>query len=391
MQHEFKPRQTVDMKDRAFVFGEGKISGYASCSLGGLSILAALCFRYPELLTTPDLRQVYDPDILRTVLRAGIWVSIFFGLLTFALNKRKRLGAVGILASFIALGLGGYQAEGRAVESTALFAGLDWFVLDLLVTAGLFVFVEKLLPKYRDQVILRPEWGNDLVYFAFNHMIIGFVLLFANGFSQSYFNWAIDDGLQSFIQSWPIIFQVILLIFAADLVQYWTHRMFHTIPWLWKFHAVHHSSENMDWLAGSRTHLVDTLVVRSLIMVPLYLIGADKAALDAYVLFASFQAVFIHANFGGNFGILKYLITTPQFHHWHHSADAVAIDTNYAAHLPVLDKIFGSYLQPGDHWPEKYGTVGRPLPQGIIKQHMYPFIPKWWQETDSSNENPRKD
>lgn len=388
MQHEFKPRQTEDMKDHAFVLGEGKISGYISCLLGSLSILAVLCFKYPEFLTTPDLRQIYDPDILRTALRAGIWVSIFFGVLTFVLNKRKRLGALGILASFTALGLGGYQVEGRAVEANALFAGLDWFVLDLLLTAGLFVFIEKLLPKYKEQVILRPEWGNDLVYFAFNHMIIGFVLLFANGFSQSYFNWALDDGLQSFIQSWPIVLQVILLIFAADMVQYWVHRMFHTVPWLWKFHAVHHSSENMDWLAGSRTHLVDTLFVRSLIMVPLYLIGADKAALDAYVLFASFQAVFIHANFGGNFGILKYLITTPQFHHWHHSADAVAIDTNYAAHLPVLDKIFGSYLQPGNHWPEKYGTVGRPLPRGIIKQHLYPFIPSWSREIEPSSENP---
>lgn len=369
----FKPRQTEDMSERAFRLGEGKISGAISCLLGGLSVLAVLCFRYPEYLTTPELRAIYDVELLRLILKYGMVTSICFGLLTFLLNKRKRLGAIGILATLVAFALGGYGIEGRAVDPTPFFAGLDWFVLDLLATTLLFVFIEKILPKYREQAILRPEWDQDLVYFAFNHLTIGLMLLVANGFAPTFFDWAVHDGFQTAIQALPIWIQVLLILLAADLAQYWVHRAFHTIPWLWKFHAVHHSSENMDWLAGSRTHFLDSLAVRSLVMLPVYLLGASKEAFDIYVLLASFQAVFNHANVGLNFGPLKYILVTPQFHHWHHSADDVAIDMNFAAHLPVLDLIFGTSLQPGRHWPEKYGTVGTPLPKGILRQHLYPF------------------
>ena len=372
---EFPVRQTADMRDRAFRMGEGRISGYISVALGLLSILAVLCYKYPTYLTTPELRAAYDPAFLREILKYGMWTSIAFGLLTFALNRRKRLGAVGILATCAAFGLGGYGVEGQAIEPTAYFAGLDWLVLDLLATATLFIFVEKLLPKYRAQAILRPEWGHDLVYFAFNHLMIGVILLIVNGFAPHYFNWAVSAPFQQWVRELPLALQVIGLIFAADFAQYWVHRLFHTVPFLWRFHAVHHSSENMDWLAGSRTHFLDTLCVRSFSMVMIYLLGASKEALDIYVVFASFQAVFIHANVGVNFGPLRYLITTPQFHHWHHSSDAIAIDMNYAAHLPLLDKLFGTFLMPGQHWPEKYGTVGNPLPRGIIKQHLYPFQP----------------
>lgn len=375
MTTEFPPRQTEDMSDREFRFGDGKISGYISCSLGILCILAVLAFRFPELLTTPELRDAYDAEVLRELLKYGMWSALGFGVLTFCFNRHKKLGAIGIVAVLTAVFMGGYGIEGKAVEASAFYAGLDWLVLDLLFTTMVFIFIEKIFPKYREQVILRPEWGHDLVYFTFNHLIIGFFLLIANGFAPTFFEWAVNENLQTAVQSWPLVAQIILVIFLADFAQYWTHRLFHTVPWLWRFHAVHHSSENMDWLAGSRTHFVDTMVVRSLVMLPLYVVGASKEAFDIYVIFASFQAVFIHANFGLKLGWLKYLITTPQFHHWHHSADDIAIDMNYAAHLPVLDKLFGTYLQPSNHWPEKYGTVGTPLPKGIIRQHLYPFQP----------------
>jgi lathosterol oxidase len=153
---------------------------------------------------------------------------------------------------------------------------------------------------------------------------------------------------------------------------YWVHRTFHEVPALWKFHAVHHSSEHMDWLAGSRSHFIEILIDRSLVMVPLYLLGADRAALDAYVLFAAVQAVFVHANVRLPFGPLKYVLTTPQFHHWHHSSDRPAIDTNYAVHLPVFDYLFGTFHMPEQHWPVAYGTT-KPLPRSFLGQLAYPL------------------
>ncbi len=107
-------------------------------------------------------------------------------------------------------------------------------------------------------------------------------------------------------------------------------------------------------------------------MVPLYLLGPSLDALNFYVAIAAFQAVFVHANFGMRFGPLRYLLVTPQFHHWHHSKDDPAIDTNYAVHTPLYDLLFRSFHLPKDHWPKEYGTVS-PLPKTYFGQMAYPF------------------
>jgi lathosterol oxidase len=245
-------------------------------------------------------------------------------------------------------------------------------VLDLLFTGAVFVFIEKLVPKYEDQAILRPEWQLDLCYFGLNHVLISVFMLIGNHFAPAVFGWAVNATLQGFVSSLPHIVQFCLLLAFADFAQYWVHRGFHELPGLWSFHAVHHSSEHMDWLAGSRQHFVDVLATRTLAMVPLYLLGADKAPLDAYVVFAALQAVFIHANVRVGFGPLKYVLATPQFHHWHHGSDRPAIDTNYSVHLPLWDMLFGTFHMPDEHWPAQYGTTRR-LPRTFLGQIAYPF------------------
>jgi len=360
------------MSNRFLQVGQGRISGYVSAFLGVMSFLTVLCFLYPSYLTTAELRSVYDPDEIRLLLRIGICVSLAFGLLTFMLNRRKRMGAVGILFTLGALALGGWNVHGTEVTPREVSVGLDWLLLDFLLSVVVFTFIEKVIPKYPEQAILRPEWRLDLVYFGVNHLFISVLLLVGNSFAPMAFGWATNARLQALVTSLPVAAQFVLLVFAADFVQYWIHRAFHEVPWMWKFHAVHHSSENMDWLAGSRTHFVETLVDRSLIMVPLYLLGPDKAALDAYVVFAALLAVLIHANVAIPFGPLKYLITTPQYHHWHHSSDKPAIDTNYAAHVPLYDKLFGTFHIPKEHWPAEYGTTKR-LPRTLWAQVAYPF------------------
>lgn len=368
----YREREVPDMSRRYFAIGQGRISGYLSVLLGGMSLLAVLAWRYPEQLTTRELREVYDPEMLRLVLMSSMWASLGFAALTFLLNRRKRLGALGMLITLAAFALGGYSLPARAVDPRQLSLGVDWLVLDLLLTGAAFIFIEKLIPRYEGQAILRPDWQLDLFYFALNHLLIGVLLIVGNGFAPKVFGWAVNAKVQSLVCSMPVWLQLVLLLVCADLVQYFCHRAFHEVPALWRFHAVHHSSENMDWLAGSRSHFVEILVDRSLVMVPLYLLGPDKAALDAYVMFAAVQAVLAHANVRIPFGPLKYLLTTPQFHHWHHSSDKPAIDTNYAVHLPVLDLLFGTFHMPDEHWPVQYGTT-KPLPRTFSGQLTYPF------------------
>lgn len=375
--YRYEPRKIEDMPERAFVPGEGRISGYLSSALGVMSFFGVLCFLYPSWLTTEDLRGSYNVGVLRMVLQASMWTSLFFGFFTFVRWRRKRLGAVGLLFTFGAFALGGWNVEVGELKDAPVTVGLDWLLLDLLGSAALFIFIEKIVPKYPEQPILRPDWRLDLAYFATNHLAIGALLLVGNRFAPWAFGWAVNASVQDAIRSLPVWAQVILLILCADFVLYWMHRAFHEVRWLWPIHAVHHSTEYLDWLSGSRNHTLETFIDRTLAMVPLYLIGPDQEALDAYVIFAGFQAGLTHANVGIPFGPLKYIIATPQFHHWHHSSEKPAIDTNYGVHTTVFDLLFRTFHMPGRAWPAHYGTVS-PIPKTYLGQMLHPFRPSEW-------------
>lgn len=368
--YEYRKREDTLDAEHEFRIGEGRISGYASLFLGGLSLLAVFAYLYPSYLTTTELRQVYDAAALQNILKYGMYFSLFFGVLTFILNGYKRLGAVGIVLTLIAFALGGYTIPVGPVEPRELSLGVDWLILAFLGSTFIFMTLEKLLPKYQNQVILRSEWQLDLFYFIFNHLAISAILLYANYYVTN-FDWAVSASVQGAIQAVPIWLQVVVIILAADFVLYWEHRLYHEVGFLWPVHAVHHSVEHMDWLAGSRGHFIQVFSERALVMVPLYLLGPDKAALDIYVAIAALQAIYIHCNLDFTFGPLKYLIVTPQFHHWHHSSERPAIDTNYAAHLVIFDRLFGTYHMPGEHWPADYGTTKR-LPRSFWGQLIYP-------------------
>jgi len=369
---EYKERETEDMGHRGFRFGQGKISGALAYSLGIMSLLAVLCFKYPTYFTTAELRAAYDTDFLREVLKWGIYAALLSTVIAFVIGKYRKLAGFGVLFTVGALMLGGHEVQTGEVRDVPISFGVDWLVLAFVASAILFIFLEKVFPKYREQAILRPEWRLDLFYFGFNHLMITVLLLVGNYFVVTVFGWAVSDTFQAWLQSTPIWAQVIILLLCADFVLYWSHRTFHEHPKLWKIHAVHHSVEHMDWMAGSRNHVVQMFVDRCLALVPLYLLGASKEALDIYVGIAAFQAVYVHSNVHIPVGPLKYIFCTPQYHHWHHSSEQPAIDTNYAVHLPLYDMIFGTYHMPGKHWPAKYGTVN-PLPRTFLGQLKYPF------------------
>jgi lathosterol oxidase len=186
------------------------------------------------------------------------------------------------------------------------------------------------------------------------------------------FDWARPAVLAAWISGLPFLVQFGAVLFVADLTQYWVHRAFHGLPWLWRFHAIHHSAEDMDWLAGSRLHLVDAVVTRAVTYVPIYVLGFGDPAIFAYVLWVVIQATSIHANVRWELRPLRHLLATPAFHHWHHSAEPAAVDKNFAVHLPVLDRLFGTYYLP-ERWPASYGLAGGRVPPGYLRQMAYPF------------------
>ena len=119
-------------------------------------------------------------------------------------------------------------------------------------------------------------------------------------------------------------------------------------------------------------HVVELLLTRLIGYLPIFILGFAPPALYAYLVFVSFHAIFIHANVSFRFPRLRWLIATPEFHHWHHSSEAPAIDKNYAAFLPVYDVIFSTAYQPA-HLASRYGTVNTEVPQRFTEQLVFPF------------------
>jgi sterol desaturase/sphingolipid hydroxylase (fatty acid hydroxylase superfamily) len=181
----------------------------------------------------------------------------------------------------------------------------------------------------------------------------------------------VNAGFQAEVASQPLWLQFIEAVLIADVAQYWAHRATHRVPFLWRFHKVHHSIEEMDWLAAGRLHPLDSVFTRAVTILPLYVLGFTRETFGAYLAVTALQAIFIHANVRFRFGALRWVTATPEFHHWHHADEPAAINKNFAGNLPVLDVIFGTCYLP-HHMPSAYG-MGERAPMGYVAQLAWPF------------------
>jgi sterol desaturase/sphingolipid hydroxylase (fatty acid hydroxylase superfamily) len=353
--------------------GLGLASGVLALVLAFLCLLGVAAFHYPQYLTTPELRHAYSPDVIRHIMFAALVLSGSISLLNVLFKRRRGLNAIAGVMVLACVAAGGSHVPVTDFPDHTPYIGLDWFILDLLGSTVIFAAIEKVFPLYKGQMLFRREWQTDMVHFAVNHFIVGLALLTVNFAIHRLFGWMVNDTVHGLVQAIPFLPQLLLCILAADLVQYWTHRSYHEIPFLWRFHAVHHSAKTMDWLAGSRQHILELICTRVGVLGALYVLGFEKEVMDVYIIVVGFQAVFNHANVHLPWGPLKYVIVTPDFHHWHHSSDDVAIDRNYAAHYAFLDHLFGTAIKGQTGFPEKYGVQGDYMPDGFLKQLMFPF------------------
>lgn len=353
-------------------FGSGWISGMLAVMCGALGYGAVLCLLFPDVLTTPTSRALYPMALIRFLIYTLLVIGFVLGLLSALLRRRKTLGLTALALTTAATLLGGSEVEISTEVTGTHTVGLDWLLLNLFVLALLFVPLERIWPRLREQSILRFGWSTDLMHFAMSHLAVQVTVVLTMLPAALFFHWAARPYLQNLVAAQPLVLQFVEIVLVADLAEYVVHRAFHRVPWLWRFHAVHHSSRYLDWLAGSRLHLVDIVVTRGLSFVPLYVLGFSTTAIYAYLVFVSFLAVFIHANVRFDFRPLDWVVVTPRFHHWHHAAHPEAVDKNFAVHLPLIDRVFGTAYFPR-RWPEVYGIAGNPVPEGYWRQTVWPF------------------
>jgi sterol desaturase/sphingolipid hydroxylase (fatty acid hydroxylase superfamily) len=363
--------------------GTGWVSGVLGAFLGALAVGGVLVLLFPDWLSTPRFRTLYPLSLVRGLIQLLIVLAFVFGCVSLWLRRRKVLGltACGLAAVAALLGGGAVPVDGP--QDRPVTFGLDWFLLNLFLFALLFAPLERLIPMRREQGVFRTGWTTDSLHFLASHglvQVLSFLILLpavtVTGLWQ-------PARLQAVVQGQPVWLQFLEVLIAADVAQYAIHRAFHRVPLLWRFHSVHHSSRDLDWLAGSRLHLVDAVATRGLVLLPLSLLGFAQAALHAYLVFVSFHAVLIHANVRLRLRALEELLVTPRFHHWHHAAAPEARDRNFAVHLPWLDRLFGSRHLPADEWPAAYGIAGDPVPEGYLAQLAYPLAPRRAADVDT--------
>lgn len=248
----------------------------------------------------------------------------------------------------------------------------------LVLLAIVFVPLERFF-ALRQSAVRRPGMATDLIYYFVSSLLPTVILGVPVAILAWGVHYVVPGQVQAFSASLPLGLRIVAALIVGDIGFYWGHRWCHEIPFLWRFHAVHHSAEHMDWLVNTRAHPVDIIVSKFPGLVPLYVLGLTNpmsGRIDIVPLLVIFVGTlwgfFIHANLRWRFGWVEHVVATPAFHHWHHTRRN-HIDRNFAAMLPFVDRLFGTYYVPRE-WPADYGT-DTPVSGRFHEQLLAPLMP----------------
>jgi sterol desaturase/sphingolipid hydroxylase (fatty acid hydroxylase superfamily) len=247
----------------------------------------------------------------------------------------------------------------------------------LLILMIVFVPLERLFAVH-PQKVFRKAFLTDVAYCFLSGLLPKLLLVPPMAAVAWVVHFLVPSGLHSHVAALPLWIRFPAAMIAGEIGFYWGHRWTHEIPFLWRFHTIHHSAEEMDWLVNSRAHPVDMVFTRLCGLIPIYVLGLAQPA-GKTVDLVSFLIVFtgtlwgffIHANLKWRFGLLGRLVATPAFHHWHHTSEEPR-NKNYAPMLPWIDVIFGTYYMPSAKWPSKYG-IDSAVPSALVAQVLEPL------------------
>jgi sterol desaturase/sphingolipid hydroxylase (fatty acid hydroxylase superfamily) len=230
-----------------------------------------------------------------------------------------------------------------------------------------FVPLEKLF-AFRKQRVFRTGLLTDLTHILVNGAVTAVAVVALVVVAAIPVFWIRRFDL---VGALPTEVAVGLAVALVAVGNYWGHRLTHQVPFLWRFHSVHHSIEQMDWVASGRLHPFDQAFTQAFTVFPLFLLGYGAGVFGGVAVFITLLALFQHANVRLRFPGLRWVINTPEWHHWHHAIDDDACDKNFG--LPVVDKIFGTAYLPKDRRPVAFGTRSPVPADGYLRHLAYPF------------------
>jgi len=255
-----------------------------------------------------------------------------------------------------------------AAAATLYFTREPLFVVGLLFVA--VVPFERLFPRHRDQRFRRPQLAGDIAHALVSPAMQVVTAIVAVPLAVASLAWLPGLAIRPLVAMIPPAVMPFVALALFDFVIYWTHRWGHEVPFFWKFHAVHHSTEHLDWVSGFRNHPLDGVFLAPG-FVFLLAAGFDPEVAGVLVIVQIVTGLFLHANVRWRWRPLHRVVITPEFHHWHHSNERDAHCSNYSVFLPLWDIIFGTYFMPKHRRPALYG-VDEDIPVGLVPQLLHP-------------------
>jgi sterol desaturase/sphingolipid hydroxylase (fatty acid hydroxylase superfamily) len=248
----------------------------------------------------------------------------------------------------------------------------------LLLLALIFGPLERLFSLHR-QKFFRKALLQDVGYYFVSGLVPGLLLAVPLSIVALAARAAVPYRMQAIVAAWPLWERILAGLVVGEIGFYWGHRWTHEIPFLWRFHSVHHSAEHVYFLTSARAHPIDNVFIRLCGLIPAYILGVASPLTPTgslvpvlIVLIATMWGFFIHSNLRWRLGPFEWLVATPAFHHWHHTLREPR-DRNYASMLPCMDWLFGTYHLPRE-WPSAYGIETK-LPTSLAGQLVYPLFP----------------
>ena len=253
-------------------------------------------------------------------------------------------------------------------------------MITLLATAAVgfaFLFLvfrplEVVFPANRGQRFFRPAWLTDLCFFLGHYLFWGLIVFWLLAQLRTGLDWLVPASFRAIVAAQPWWMQAVEVISLSDFFMYWGHRLQHRVGLLWRFHAIHHSVEHLDWLAAHREHPLDSIYTMTLINLPPMIAGFPLETIAGFLVFRGVWAAYLHCNVRLPIGPLRILLGAPELHHWHHANERDA--GNYANLCPLMDLIFGTYRCP-DHEPERFG-IHQPTARTYLGHMIKPFLPR---------------
>ncbi|MGZ3422501.1 MAG: sterol desaturase family protein [Polyangiales bacterium] len=236
-------------------------------------------------------------------------------------------------------------------------------LLNFVVLAAIFVPLERVFPARPEQKLLRRGLFLDVCFFVGQY-----VITLAAAFALM--SWVSSHVRAGSMGNAPPWLQVVSALVLGDLVVYWFHRACHRFDFLWRFHAVHHSAEELDWLAAHREHPVDGVLTALCMNLPAILLGVRVELLAGVAVLRALWSIFVHSNVRIPLGPLRWILGAPELHHWHHARES---RHNFANLAPWLDWLFGTHHHPEGE--ERYSLgIAQRMPRSYFAMIVFPFL-----------------